>query len=125
MNTIEFIQKNINFLNDIQAYHWQTQSYSEHNALSEYYKEYNSLLDKYVETYQGKIGKRITFSTELRPGISNYAGVNIVKLEVKKIVDHITSFSKNKEVIGQIDLESIIEDMLLVTNQLLYHLSLK
>ena len=33
MNTIEFIQKNINFLNDIQAYHWQTQSYSEHNAL--------------------------------------------------------------------------------------------
>jgi len=125
MNTIEFIQRNINFLNDIQAYHWQTQSYSEHNALSEYYKEYNSLLDKYVETYQGKIGKRITFSTELRPGISNYAGVNIVKLEVKKIVDHITSFSKNKEVIGQIDLESIIEDMLLVTNQLLYHLSLK
>lgn len=125
MNTIEFIQKNINFLNDIQAYHWQTQSYSEHNALSEYYKEYNSLLDKYVETYQGKIGKRITFSTELRPGISNYAGVNIVKLEVKKIVDHITSFSKNKEVVGQIDLESIIEDMLLVTNQLLYHLSLK
>lgn len=125
MNTIEFIQKNINFLNDIQAYHWQTRSYSEHNALSEYYKEYNSLLDKYVETYQGKIGKRITFSAELRPGILNYADVNIVKLEVKKIVDHITNFSKNKEVIGQIDLESIIEDMLLVTNQLLYHLSLK
>jgi hypothetical protein len=31
----------------------------------------------------------------------------------------------NKEVDGQIDLQSILEDMLLATNQLLYHLSLK
>jgi len=125
MNKIEqFIQLNINFLNDIQAYHWQTKSYSEHENLGEYYNKFNKLNDEFVETYQGKIGRRIKFSAELRPGIMNYADVQIIKAEVKKQVDSITELSKNKEVAGQMDLESILEDMLLATNQLLYHLSL-
>lgn len=125
MNKIEqFIQLNINFLNDIQSYHWQTKSYSEHESLGEYYNKFNKLNDEFVETYQGKIGRRIKFSAELRPGILNYADVQIVKAEVKKQADRINELSNNKEVTGQIDLQSILEDMLLVTNQLLYHLSL-
>ena len=35
MHIINFIQANMNFLNDIQAYHWQTKSYSEHESLGE------------------------------------------------------------------------------------------
>ena len=120
----EFIQLNINFLNDIQSYHWQTKSYSEHESLGEYYVKFNKLLDEFVETHQGKTGRRIKFSDELRPGILNYADVQIVKAEVKKQADRINELSNNKEVAGQIDLQSILEDMLLATNQLLYHLSL-
>ena len=120
---INFIQQNINFLNDIQSYHWQTESYSEHEALGEYYTSFNKLNDEFVETLQGKTGERIKFSAELRPGILNYADVNIVKSEVQKTADRINIMAK--EVDGQIDLESILEDMLLATNQLLYHLSLK
>jgi len=120
----EFIQLNINFLNDIQSYHWQTKSYSEHESLGEYYVKFNKLLDEFVETHQGKIGRRIKFSAELRPGILNYADVQIVKAEVKKQADRINELSNNKEVAGQIDLQSILEDMLLATSQLLYHLSL-
>jgi len=122
-NIINFIQTNINFLNDIQSYHWQTESYSEHEALGEYYTNYNKLNDEFVETHQGKTGERIKFSAELRPGILNYADVNIVKSEVQKTADRINEM--NKEVDGQIDLQSVLEDMLLATNQLLYHLSLK
>ena len=104
-NVTDFIQLNMNFLNDIQSYHWQTESYSEHETTGEYYEKFNKLNDEFVETWQGKSGTRIKFSAELRPGIMNYAD--------------------NSQVKGQMDLESILEDMLMVTNQLLFHLTLK
>ena len=123
MNEQEFILNNINFLNDIQAYHWQTKSYSEHESLGEYYDKFNKLNDEFVETLQGKTSKRITFGAELRNGIKNYADIEIVQLEVSKQKTIIEEVAKSLE--GQIDLESILEDMLLITNQLSYHLTLK
>ena len=120
---IDFIQKNMNFLNDVQSYHWQTKSYAEHEALGEYYNKFNELNDRLVETYQGKINERIKFSAELRPGIMNYADKEIVKSEVNKQADRINEAYKQVE--GQIDLESILEDMLEATSQLCYHLTLK
>jgi len=120
---INFIQKNMNFLNDIQAYHWQTKSYSEHEALGEYYTKFNELNDRFVETLQGKTHERISFSAELRPGIRNYADNADVCSEVCKTADRINEAAK--QVKGQIDLESILEDMLEATNQLCYHLTLK
>jgi len=120
---INFIQNNINFLNNIQSYHWQTESYSEHEALGEYYTKFNQLNDRFVETWQGKHNKRIKFSAELRSGIKNYADVEIVKQEVVEQSNIIANISK--DIVGQIDLESILEDMLEATSQLSYHLSLK
>ena len=120
---INFIQNNINFLNNIQSYHWQTESYSEHEALGEYYTKFNELNDRFVETWQGKHNKRIKFSAELRPSIKNYADVEIVKKEVIEHSNIIANMSK--DIVGQIDLESILEDMLEATSQLSYHLSLK
>jgi len=122
-NIINFIQTNINFLNDIQSYHWQTESYSEHEALGEYYTKFNELNDRFVETWQGKHNKRIKFSAELRPGIKNYADVEIIKQEVVEQSNKIANMTKDTA--GQIDLESILEDMLEATSQLSYHLSLK
>lgn len=120
---INFIQNNINFLNNIQSYHWQTESYSEHEALGEYYTKFNQLNDRFVETWQGKHNKRIKFSAELRSNIKNYADVEIVKQEVVEQSNIIANISK--DIVGQIDLESILEDMLEATSQLSYHLSLK
>ena len=119
---IDFIQKNMNFLNDVQSYHWQTKSYAEHEALGEYYNKFNELNDRLVETYQGKINERIKFSAELRPGIMNYADKEILKSEVNMQADRINE--SYKQVQGQIDLESILEDMQEATSQLSYHLSL-
>ena len=124
-NVTDFIQLNMNFLNDIQSYHWQTESYSEHETTGEYYDKFNKLNDEFVETWQGKSGTRIKFSAELRPGIMNYADNSQVKGEVQKQVSRITKISQHHKVQGQMDLESLLEDMLLTTNQLLYHLSLK
>ena len=119
---IDFIQNNMNFLNDVQSYHWQTKSYAEHEALGEYYNKFNELNDRLVETYQGKTNERIKFSAELRPGIMNYADKEILKSEVNMQSDRINEAYKQVE--GQIDLESILEDMQEATSQLSYHLSL-
>ena len=120
-NVTDFIQLNMNFLNDIQSYHWQTESYSEHETTGEYYDKFNKLNDEFVETWQGKTGTRIKFSAELRPGIMNYADNSQVRGEVQKQVARITKISQHHKVVNQMDLESILEDMLLATNQLLYH----
>ena len=124
-NVIDFIQINMNYLNDIQSYHWQTESYSEHETTGEYYEKFSKLNDEFVETWQGKTGTRIKFSAELRPGIMNYADNSQVRGEVQKQVARITKISQHPKVVNQMDLESILEDMLLATNQLLFHLSLK
>ena len=124
-NVRDFIQLNMNFLNDIQSYHWQTESYSEHETTGEYYEKFNKLNDEFVETWQGKSGTRIKFSAELRPGIMNYADNSQVKGEVQKQVARLNKIAQNPKVQGQMDLESILEDMLLATNQLLFHLTLK
>ena len=124
-NVRDFIQLNMNFLNNIQSYHWQTESYSEHESTGEYYEKFTKLNDELVETWQGKTGTRINFSAELRPGIMNYADNAQVKGEVQNQVARITKIAENEEVKGQMDLESILEDMLVTTNQLLFHLSLK
>ena len=52
----------------------------------------------------------------------NYADKEIVKSEVNKQADRINEAYKLIE--GQIDLESILEDMQEATSQLSYHLSL-
>ena len=34
----EFVSYTMSFLNNTQVFHWQTQSYAEHEALGEYYE---------------------------------------------------------------------------------------
>ena len=113
-NITSFIQANMNFLNDIQAYHWQTKSYSEHESLGEFYTNFNTLNDRFVETWQGMTKERINFSAELRPGIMNYADNAQVCSEVCKTSDRINEIYK--EVEGP-QLHSILEDMLEETSQ--------
>ena len=121
-NIINFIQANMNFLNDIKAYHWQTKSYSEHENLQEFYEKFDELNDRFVETWQGKTHQRVNFSAELRPGIMNYADNKQVCSEVCKTSDRINEIYK--EVDGP-DLHSILEDMIEQTSQLCFHLTLK
>lgn len=117
-----FVNNNVLLLNNIQAYHWQTKSYSEHEALGTFYKSFNDLNDRFVETWQGKINERILFSAEYKPNIKNYSGKNVIVSEMNELIDHINYTSQKLE--GHIDMQSILEDMLETSNQLLYHLTL-
>ena len=43
----------------LKLYHWQTTSYARHKAIDKFMKAYVPLLDRFVETYQGALGRRI------------------------------------------------------------------
>jgi len=42
-------------------FHWSTDSYSKHKALSKFYDEVVDLTDQFVESYMGKYGKITSF----------------------------------------------------------------
>lgn len=43
--------------NQARLFHWQTESYSEHEALGSFYDQWTDLTDKFVETYAGLYGR--------------------------------------------------------------------
>ena len=79
----EFVSYTMSFLNNIQVYHWQTQSYSEHEALGEYYESLTLLNDKLVESWQGNQNTRLRFS-EGPYSLENYFSKEETK---NKIID--------------------------------------
>lgn len=58
--------------------HWQTKSFAEHTAFGDAYDTLNDLIDKFIESAQGKYG-RIEFTSALMPSIISYGNLNIVK----------------------------------------------
>ena len=122
------VGKTIVFLNNIQLAHWQTTSYSQHEALGEYYEKLNKLNDKLVETYQGNANKRIHISA----GQHTLQNFQSIEHTISEIVQYGQDISKTSYDIGQknelhqfIDIDSILEEMAEVTSQVQYHLSLK
>ena len=89
----EFVSNTMSFLNNIQVYHWQTQSYSEHEALGEYYETLTKLNDKLVESWQGNQNTRLRFS-EGPYSIENYFSKENFKL-TKTILN---KFSEKDEI---------------------------
>lgn len=50
------------------VFHWQTSSFAEHEALETFYNEFNSLMDKFIEAYQGCYGRMMTgVEMEVKP----------------------------------------------------------
>jgi len=47
----------LHWLTQLLSWHWEVKSYAAHIALGDSYKSFLKLIDKYVETYQGKHGK--------------------------------------------------------------------
>ena len=53
----ELISKSFKARNTAHANHWTTDSFSQHEALGEFYKDLTKTLDRYVEAHQGTFGQ--------------------------------------------------------------------
>lgn len=91
--------------------HWKTNSYSQHQALGEYYEAVVENLDKYVEAYQGTFGI-----------IGEVAGEE--KDVAKKINDDIIWLNKNRSELakGVPALENILDELTALHMKTLYKL---
>jgi DNA-binding ferritin-like protein len=56
----KIIQNLLTIVNQLKYYHWQTDSYSKHEALGKAYDTLNGLVDDFVEILLGKYGKELS-----------------------------------------------------------------
>lgn len=84
----------LTFREQIKLFHFQTSSYGHHKACDKFIENFDNLIDKFMEEYQGKEGTRVHLK------IRNFALKNI------KDVRTIISLSKGmKAYLKQLDLD--------------------
>ena len=119
-----FICKTLFHLNTIRGFHWQTESYVEHQVLDEYQNKLTELVDKFVETL--KEFRPITDAGYIEPYIDKSDVIQHIKEYQEKIRDiRATLNVVKKEKVEVNDLLSIIDDFEQTTNEALFHLRLK
>ncbi len=123
----EFVSYTISFLNNIQVFHWQTQSYSEHDALGEYYESLTLLNDKFVESWQGNQNTRLKFS-EGPYSLENYFSKEETKNKILDFKKQVTTMSGYVAELNESnefdDIENILEEISETNSRTLYLLSL-
>ena len=123
----EFVSYTISFLNNIQVFHWQTQSYSEHEALGEYYESLTLLNDKFVESWQGNQNTRLKFS-EGPYSLENYFSKEETKNKILDFKKQVTTMSGYVAELNESnefdDIENILEEISEINSRTLYLLSL-
>ena len=116
----DFICKTIFHLNTIKGFHWQTESYAEHQVLDLYQNKLTELIDKFVETL--KEFKPTTDAGYIDTHIDRVDVIEHIKEYQEKVKDVRASLNSVKE---NDDLLSIVDDFEQVTNEALFHLRLK
>jgi len=115
----------IEFQNQIRILHWQTKSYSRHVAYGDVYDKLNKLIDKLVETYQGKYD-RIKFSNS-KLNLKNLEDINLNEYINSLILDLSLPDSNFLKSISSedTDLLNIRDEILSVLHKLKYLCTLK
>lgn len=102
------------------VFHWQTSSFAEHEALGEFYNDFNGLMDKFIEAYQGCYG-RIMLGCELE----------VKPYTMDAPVTFLTSFKQYVSsdarmlVMGNSALSNILDEINGLVEQTLYRLTFK
>ena len=108
--------------NQLRIYHWQSDTFSQHKAFGKTYKDFDALVDDFVEVYMGKNGKsrsRIAYSLELENLNENYIDI------INSFIDYLIGLNKELDQETNSELLNIRDEMLAVLNRLKYLLTLK
>lgn len=119
MNLVELF---LTLQNQFRVYHWQTESYAEHNAFGGIYAALDDLVDQFMEVYIGK-NERPTASQKFQVSLMNYDQnvVNVIDAFVSVLSDDLQRALTEKDT----DLLNIRDEMLAELNKLKYLLTLK
>ena len=104
--------------------HWQTQSYSKHNAYCGIYDSFSDLSDKFMEVYMGKYGRVALDGENDAIQLSNIGEMNVDEF-VDTVVEFLCSLANQLNDKRDSDLLNIRDEMLAEVNKLKYLLTLK
>ena len=92
--------------------HLQTNSYSEHKALNEFYEKILDLTDDFIETYQGQYGIIKTYK------IKDVEATDVVSY-LQKFIETTKNYSKSLE---DSHLQNILDEMIALSYKTVYKL---
>lgn len=110
----------MNVLNQLQIYHWKTNSYSRHVAVDGLIKNTKSNMDRIIESLQGKSGYKLN--------ISKNTTVTYHMHTDESIVSFLTGFGEWLQKLNantERDINNIIDEIIVDVNKTLYLFSLQ
>ena len=114
----------LTFQNQVRIYHWRTRSYSRHKASGHLYEDIDELIDRFIETLQGKT-ERIKYEK---------LTINLFPLKDKEMVQLLHNFAIFleekveaflKKLGNATDLQNIRDEMLGKVDQTIYLFTLQ
>lgn len=106
------------------VFHWQTQSYSKHQAYGGIYDTLNTLSDEFIEIYMGKYGRLVLEGEADAILLGNIGEVNIEEF-LETIIEFLLSLNHKLDGNKDSDLLNLRDEMLAAINKLKYLLTLK
>jgi hypothetical protein len=108
--------------NQLKVWHWQTESYAQHQALGKAYDELGESIDEFIEVFQGKYA-RIKAKDIFKIDLKNYDGNMVVF--INKNIQYLVGMDKGLEEGYNDELLNIRDEMVATLQQLKYLLTLK
>ena len=108
----------------LRIFHWQTDSYAQHQAFGGAYEALSELIDRLVEVHQGKHGK-IKYQTPAGLEISNSEDLSAQDI-LTEVTDYLsTNFTELHDPVKDSDCLNIRDEIVAELNKLKYLLTLK
>lgn len=108
--------------NQMKIFHWQTDSYAQHQAFGSIYDQLSDLIDSFVEVCMGKHG-RPQFEHGLNLPLLDLTSVDVMEY-IESVVEFLISLTNVYDPSYDSDLLNIRDEMLTEFNKLKYLLTL-
>ena len=117
MTISEVVTRLMYLQTQIRIFHWQTNSFAQHEAFGKFYDSLSDLTDEFVEAFQGRY-ERIMFNDTI-------ALKNLDEVDVNVALDRVVEILTNELELSDTDLLNIRDEMLGAVNKLKYLLTLQ
>lgn len=121
---MNIVTKLLTYQNQIKILHWQTTSFSEHEALDKIYGDLTGHIDEFIETFMGKYG-RVVAQTNFNITLQNYSSLAPMDLMNQIIAYLVNELPTMLDAKKDSDLLNLRDEMLASANKTKYLLTLK
>jgi hypothetical protein len=122
--TGKILQHFFYYQNLIKIFHWQTRKYAHHVASDNLYSGIQTLIDQWVEVYQGKYGIMSFENKEVEIPLKNMDIKSFIS-SLDKFKSFLTNYLVENLDESDTDLVNIRDEMLALVNKTLYLLTLE